>query len=149
MTAAISIAELPGYLNRIVATLEHPNGAEAFKDMLPEILGDIGQNFASSHSPDGASWAPLKHPRAKGHNQGNKLLIDTGDLMLSAIGQGGDSILDITPDTLTFGTRDQKAAFHHFGTSTIPARPFMGITDERLYQLAEEVLGKIIAALAA
>lgn len=104
--------------------------------------------FHGSHDPEGNKWKPLKHPRRK--KGGKKYtavaaqapLIDTGTLWRS-VGAGAGSI-DVTGRlSFEYGTNVKYAMFQNDGTRTIPARPFLGITDKQADQFAE-VIGKYV-----
>lgn len=94
---------------------------------LMEAIGEVlvsstVQRFRQQAGPDGEPWKPLKRPRKRG---GSKILIDRGILrsFIQAL---------TTEDTVEVGTNLIYAATHQFGDARrgIPARPFLGITDE-------------------
>ncbi|QDT41063.1 Phage virion morphogenesis family protein [Gimesia alba] len=115
------------------------------------LAGDLSQSFLNSETPDGEGWEPLKRRRPKGHNQGERPLIDIGALMQSVVSDGQGHIEIITADSMTFGTSVEYAGVHQFGRKdgTVPARPFIGIPDKTfntaMQMLSEHVITVIDA----
>lgn len=103
---------------------------------LSPMLDELGQDekarvlmrFENSEAPDGTTWQALKQPRPRG---GDKPLQDTGVLMGSITAQV------IGKHTLQIGTATDYAHYHQFGTKHIPARPFLGVTDDLLASIKE------------
>ncbi len=137
MGQALAAGEVGRWLDDLLSTMQHPKAAPALKAWGQELAGALGVGFLRSVSPAGKPWRPLKRPRPRGHNPGSRPLIDFGDMMLSVIGSSPDHIEDITDDSISFGTKDKKAAFHQFGTRYIPSRPFVGVSDEMADRAAE------------
>ena len=104
---------------------------EDLTPMLDELGQDevarVVQRFEQSRSPDGTAWQALKRPRPRG---GDRPLQDTGVLMGSITAQAHGNILQI-------GTATDYAHYHQFGTQHIPARPFLGVSDDLLASIKE------------
>lgn len=104
---------------------------EDLAPMLDELGQDevarVVQRFEQSRSPDGTAWQALKRPRPRG---GDRPLQDTGVLMGSITAQAHGNILQI-------GTATDYAHYHQFGTQHIPARPFLGVSDDLLASVKE------------
>ena len=104
---------------------------EKLEPLLDELGQDevarVVQRFEQSRSPDGTAWQALKRPRPRG---GDRPLQDTGVLMGSITAQAPGNILPI-------GTATDYAHYHQFGTQHIPARPFLGVTDDLLASIKE------------
>jgi phage gpG-like protein len=88
--------------------------------------------FRLEQDPWGNPWKPLKRPyRVKGGKRYKaKILQDTGKLrasITSAFAPG--SVRRSTPTSLSFGSNLAYAGFQNDGTRTIPARPFIGLSD--------------------
>ena len=102
---------------------------------LSPMLDELGQDekarvlmrFEHGEAPDGTTWQALKQPRPRG---GDKPLQDTGVLMGSITAQ-------VHGNTLQVGTATDYAHYHQFGTQHIPARPFLGVTDDLLASIKE------------
>ena len=100
------------------------------KDLGP-ALAEIGEEevtnillrFEHEEDPQGNPWAAFaaNSPRLL---EDGKLLQDTGRLKGSIQSQvlGGSVLL--------VGSNVEYAPFHQFGTETIPARPFLGVSDD-------------------
>ena len=104
---------------------------EDLAPMLDELGQDevarVVQRFEQSRSPDGTAWQALKRPRPRG---GDRPLQDTGVLMGSITAQ-------VHGNTLQIGTATDYAHYHQFGTQHIPARPFLGVSDDLLASIKE------------
>lgn len=109
-------------------------------DLTP-ILRELGDDeitrtllrFEHGEAPDGSAWAGLKQPR-KGRKGGSaQVLVDTGQLRNSITKQilGGSALI--------IGSNADYAAWHQFGTRYVPARPFLGVSDD-LIQSAQELI---------
>jgi hypothetical protein len=95
-----------------------------------DLLQSFGANFVSEGGEFAHGWAPLAPETALekarlGYGAG--ILVRTGELMDSATVRGAPgNVFEVTPTSLTVGTRDWKAGFHQHGTSKMPARPIVG-----------------------
>lgn len=104
-------------------------------EKLEPLLDELGQDevarvlmrFEHGEAPDGTAWQALKRPRPRG---GDRPLQDTGVLMGSITAQAHGNILQI-------GTATDYAHYHQFGTQHIPARPFLGVSDDLLASIKE------------
>lgn len=106
---------------------------EAGEDLSP-ALQDIGEYLQLSHDdrfrdqvdPDGTPWAPLspRYRRRKRRNADKILVLDGFLRDLLRYQEDGQ--------TLEFGTDRPYGATHQFGDPdrNIPARPFLGISDD-------------------
>ncbi len=79
---------------------------------------------AIGHQDNGFNWPPLKPATIASKRYGNTPLYETGALKASIevagpFHEGAGTVSAIV------GTADEKAAYHEFGTSKIPPRPFM------------------------
>ena len=59
---------------------------------------------------------------------GQSILRASDRLFLSLTEVTGDSVVEVDPRTLVYGTRDPVARFHMEGTPYMPARPMLGTT---------------------
>ncbi|MBN8294732.1 phage virion morphogenesis protein [Rhodobacter sp. NTK016B] len=157
-------------LDDLAATRALSALAEASTDMT-ELMDDIGRALVSGAverigstnvSPDGAAWQPSHRATEKG----GKTLHDSGELMRSINSWA-------SPDQVAVGTNKVYGAVHQFGAATgslgvwvgndkhgrektvlspwgdIPARPYLGISDEEeltILDLVEARYGDIIEA---
>lgn len=139
MSKTIGIEDLGDFLNGIVDVTLQPKTEEAMQATLAEVKAELAQGFQSSKAPDGTHWAPLKHPRPKGHNQDNRPLIDTGKLQDSVLYTGEDHIEEVVGQGMLLGTTVDYSAVHQEGSTkkNIPARPFMGFSEKTIDTAAE------------
>lgn len=101
-------------------------------DDLSPLFGDIGEyliestqaRFDVQQSPDGEPWLPLspRYARRKPKNADRILVLDA--LMRDTLAYNAG------PREMEFGTNRIYAATHQFGRGNIPARPFLGISDD-------------------
>lgn len=92
----------------------------------------VEENFEQEGRP---KWKPSK----RAMKQGGKTLQDTGQ-MAASVSEDYDN------DSAAVGTNKKQAAIHQFGgkagrgkKATIPARPFMKLTDSDLEEIKEAV----------
>ncbi|MCA9013865.1 MAG: phage virion morphogenesis protein [Planctomycetaceae bacterium] len=137
MPKTIDIEDLGDFLDGIVEVARQPSAEEAMQATLGELKADLAQGFQSSTAPDGTPWAPLKHPRPKGHNQDNKPLIDTGRLQESVLYNGDEHHEEISNGGLVMISEVEYGRFHQEGTRKFPARPFMGFSEKVLDTAAD------------
>ncbi len=118
-------------------------GAHIIKERAKDAIG---------HQDNGFNWPPLKPATIAQKRYGNTPLYETGDLKHS-IEVAGPFHEGARTVSAVVGTNDPKAAFHEYGTSKIPARPFMlpaAIDSEAaIVKLAEKQVAKAFAGGAA
>jgi len=110
-------------------------------DELRTTLSAYGEHLLESHafrwelevSPDLEPWAPLSEPYRR-----RKLARKGHDRILELDGFLKDTLsFDATDTDLRFGTNRIYGATHQFGDADrgIPARPFLGLSDDDLAEL--------------
>lgn len=108
-------------------------------DVLDVVNEGIAANFKAASNPDGQAWAPrkdkLSHP----------LLIKSGELLSEAGGKAGYTIVE--PNLLVKGTELEYAGFQNSGTSKMPAREFMGLSEEYLQKVEGVVADGVLEAV--
>lgn len=80
-----------------------------------QLLGSLGESLLRVNderhiqglAPDGSKWKPLS-PLTLQTKRKSRMLYENGDLLRFQY--------QVTEDELRVGTKDWKAAFHHFGT---------------------------------
>lgn len=97
------------------------------------------ENFTGERSGDGRAWVALApstvRQRIRAGYPARPILVRTGALRNSLLNPGASNSyeeLQTTGDgwTLLVGTEDPKAIFHELGTSRMPARPFVALSDQ-------------------
>jgi len=134
--------------------------AIAFSDLTPlwpEIRDEffaVEQELFATEGGSGAGggWEPLSPAYAawKAAAFGTPIEVRTGALMASLAGSGAD--VSMGPDSMTIGTLLSYAGYQQFGTSRMPARPVIDITEsdrdrfiETARQWAEGRISEIFA----
>lgn len=99
--------------------------APGFLAVATYLLATEAAQFESQGAYASKGWAAIKDATlaAKLSRGGDpRILIDTGRMMKGLTEEGGEHVQIITKDSLTFGTTDPIARFHHTGTKTMPRR---------------------------
>ena len=129
------------FLDGIVGAVQSPDFTPELTRWVQNTTGTLGRYMTSGRSPDGTPYRPLKRKRPAGHNQKSGPLIDTGEMLLSLIGEAAGHIEGVSGDEAFIGTGHTKmtdsgaaavAAIHQFGApkANIPPRPFIGFNPE-------------------
>jgi len=134
---------------------------QAVKDRLKrlaQVAGDISpalteigehlirshqQRFADGVDPEGNDWEPLAESTlARKKKNADKVLIEHGDLM-------GSLHYNNNGHELEFGTNLIYGATHQFGREGdgIPARPFLGISDDDQREIVNIIDDHILTAM--
>lgn len=144
--------ELAEFLDGAVKVAERPDFTPELTAWVQDTTGKLGQYMTSGRSPDGTPYRPLKRKRPPGHNQKSGPLIDTGEMMLSLIGDASGHIEGVSGDEAFLGTGHGKetdrgnipvASIHQHGSAKakIPARPFIGFNAEIIEHARQLVAG--------
>lgn len=103
--------------------------------------------FSGEHDSNGHSRAPVgaSTNRRKSHN---RIPFDSVVLEGSLVSVGGPGNISKSPPRgLLFGTNVDYATFHQTGTSNMPARPPLGLSDETIDMLVNRVADATVAKL--
>lgn len=121
---------------------------------LSPLLDELGQDekarvlmrFEHGEAPDGTTWQALKQPRRPTKKRpayvpaGQQRIPGDNPLRDWGVLQGSITAQVIGKHTLQIGTATDYAHYHQFGTKHIPARPFLGVTDDLLASIKELTL---------
>jgi phage gpG-like protein len=133
-----SLDELPTVLEGVAAQFRRADYTGAFeREIAPELAEQHAEYFASATDPFGAPWAPLAPSTIarKGHDT---ILIDTKAMANSIVSQNSPNhVQHISRQEMNWGSADEKLPFHQFGTSRMPARPPVGVTEAGANRIAE------------
>lgn len=130
---------------------------EAFRDadykpaLEPHLRGIEqlhGVYFQGQRDPNGDAWTPLAPAtvKRKGHDT---ILVETTHLASSLIRQGSDAIRVVDDTGLTFGTSVEYATFHQTGTSRLPQRAMVGLSEQYVDNIATDISSRLIEELKA
>ena len=104
-----------------------------------EMFGDefraiMREQFASEGAHGGAGWAALTPEYKKwkdSHRPGRTILVSYGNLYSSLVNKNdSNSVEESTEDQLIIGTKDPKAAYHHYGKGFNPERKIIAFSQE-------------------
>lgn len=85
--------------------------------------------FEEKTTPGGARWESWSPRYAKTRKGGNSLLYGTGALLQSITGQVLDDKQAVVSSNLPYAARQ------HFGGGGIPARPYMGLSQDNIDEI--------------
>ncbi len=139
VTASLTTEGLEAAIKRL-SRLEGFQMAE-LSDAAGAILeSSTRDRFDTKTAPDGAAWVPWSEAYDDTRDAHHSLLVEEGELR--------DSIASYsTGFEAHVGSNLIYAAHHHFGGdeigSGVPARPYLGISDEDEIDLADLITGKL------
>jgi phage gpG-like protein len=96
----------------VPVTAAAPLDPRTQKELVQVLVSDVKRRFATSTTPEGTRWRPLKFKRPRG---GDKPLLDTGRLMASITGRS-------SPTEIVVGTAHPAAPLHQFGGVVRPKK---------------------------
>ncbi|MDT3668999.1 MAG: phage virion morphogenesis protein [Aromatoleum sp.] len=171
ITIEFDSAPVQAALNRLLDALGPAGMAPAMKEVGEVLMESTKQRFATSTAPDGTRWAPNAQATfesylnrdgknfrqdgrlgAKGaaRAMNKKPLVDTGILADTIAWQLVDGGAGVEVGTNRFaGEWDGGAAVHQFGNrkGTIPARPFLGLSEADEVEVLEIIERHLLGAL--
>ena len=112
-----------------------------WEDIATDLMSLETKVFASEGGAIGVTWPALSPAYARWkarHGFSQKILERTGELRRSLTEKSsGDMVLEITPDSLAFGTALMVGSWflgtlHQEGTRRMPARPIMPESEQQL-----------------
>ena len=117
-----------------------------FRGTLVPWLSQIHEDYFNQQAGPEGPWEKLAPAtvKAKGFDT---ILIEMNNMRSSLLFPTGDHIEDIEPLFITWGTDDAKAAFHQFGTANVPARPFVGLTEQHVDTIVEQIADAVVARM--
>jgi phage gpG-like protein len=101
--------------------------------------GDLGKPWPPL-SPRYAAWKALHYP-------GRPMMVLSGRLKASLTGRSSDSIRRVGQKEFEFGTAVPYGVFHHFGTSKMPQRRVVALTDDDQVGIGKMIHRYCIAAM--
>lgn len=146
----LQVSSFSEFLEEIAEGIERIQSGD-FEPVFRKAMVDFEEYhdfwFQEEVAYTGAPWAELSPItiEAKGHG---RILYDTGRLMRSLTSDSPDAIREIAGDVYSpsfrFGTFVEYAVYHQVGTDNMPARPIVGITEQGMERLSEDVFDHIV-----
>jgi phage gpG-like protein len=146
------LVEDPQFLGAVFQDIENKfneadYGPDLEKYAVPEITADHAQYFERRADPSGTPWQPLS-PVTIAKKGFDQPLVETNAMRTSLLDPNHPEHIGGTANRgLNFGTSDEKASIHQKGAGRIPARPFVGISEQRVDYLANLVADSLIEQL--
>jgi phage gpG-like protein len=136
---------------KMVERLQQHDFSPLFVVIMSDLEEDHTEFFRGEHAPDGTPWAALADStvRRKGHDT---ILRETGRLWGSvAADEPPHALRELIDEQLTkgflFGTDHPAARLHDQGTKHMPARPFLGFTEQRKDEITRMVLDEAVRVM--
>ena len=130
---ASDLNKIMKYFDKSLARLAQPK--PFFKRAGKNQLERNELNFLNGTDPDGQPWESLSASTLE-RKISSFPLIESGELF--------DSLeFNASNKGWTVGTDNDYAEYHQFGTDTIPARPFLGFTEEGVEEDVEWIFTTI------
>jgi phage gpG-like protein len=137
-TVSSNSQELAAKLNRMAGEIADPRGLlENIRTVLRQAEEEV---FATEGSALGWAWNSLVQPERK---VGGQMLVQSGAMKDSVTGFSAGTIRG---STLRIHPKPYYSRWHQFGTHTMDARPFTGISEgtaRRIYQEFERATGEV------
>lgn len=136
---ATELVRMIGHMELLAMTARNPR----------ELMQTIGKGVEvqtkyrianEKTGPDGSHWAPWSPGYATTRNSSHSLLIDSHDLFDSITGRA------VTSTDALISSAMPYAGTHQFGRDGIPARPYLGLSDENATDI-ENWLGVAVAEI--
>lgn len=166
MPDAITQEQLPEYLESIRREFEELRFEPALGRIRDDLRGQYRDQFAAQSGPNGEAWEPwhFRHPMAPDDHP----TLQVSGRLAGSLQGGADGVEEIGERSLVHGTRVPYAGIHQDGATfrtgvwliardgwylppgsriTIPARPFVGISEETLDAACEHVADHIVDSL--
>lgn len=107
--------------------------SEPFREIVRQFKGIEQKQFNTEGGYGSGGWKPLapstvEHKEREGFSA--KILVRTGLLMESLTGESPWTIAEVRPLELRLGTKLEYALLHQKGTSRMPARPVIDLTEK-------------------
>lgn len=107
--------------------------APVLRDIGEHLVNTTRERFEAQKAPSGQPWAPLSSvTQQRKSRNANKVLIQDGDLMRDLVPSVNGNTLEVTNNRIYAAMQQfggTKAQWPHLW-GDIPARPFMGFSDD-------------------
>lgn len=143
----LGIEDLDALFAEMQDHVENADYTETLEGFQQTIAEQEAGMFAGEYDSNLVSWSELKPStiKRKGHD---RILVETGALRESLVHVGGTgNIHSATSRQLVYGTSDEHAIFHQFGTRKMAARPPVGLTEDSLRKLTDNVADATVEIL--
>lgn len=142
-----SFVELDGILLDCSQRVVNADYTDELAESQQSIAEYEAKMFGGEFDANLDTWARLAKStiKKKGHDQ---ILVETGalrDSLVSVAGPG--NVHEIMSRQMRFGTEVGYAMFHQYGTSRMPARPPVGMSEETLDKLVNSVADAIVGKM--
>ena len=146
MTQDVTEQLRPTFLE-LDAIAQDADCSDVLQDFLTDLAEQNAEMFSGQHDANGNAWAQLLPTTVK-HKTQSQILVETGALRESLVSVGAPgNISEVTATGVLFGTNIEYAMFHQTGTSHMPARPPMGISEKTLDKLCDRIANATVAKM--
>jgi phage gpG-like protein len=142
--------DAPRFLGGIYVLVEQAYRDADYESLMTAVQTDLQRDhaeyFSEESGPDGSSWPPLatRTIQRKGHDS---ILFETGALRESLTGDVSGAVRNTTHRGLVFGTSVPYSIFHQQGAGRLPQRAHVGVTEQRVEAITEQVADALVDKL--
>jgi len=139
---------IAGELVQIEAKFKNADYTSQMRGFLDQLNAAHAVRFDRDVSPAGEKWPPLSKVTIA--NKGHDTILEDTRAMKRSVTESGapNAIRSATHRGLVFGTSDEKAIFHQYGTRKIPQRKFVGmetaLLDHFVASIADATVEKML-----
>ncbi len=134
---------LGGVFVEIEQALKNADYSGVMTDAIEPLEAGEKTAFDGRKTPGGTPWAPNAPSTIKRKGHGIQLF-ETGRLGSSLFGRTSDSIRDVYPHGLTFGTGVPYSIFNQEGTRRIPQREHVGMGEVTCQKIVDLVADQAV-----
>ena len=136
--------EVQRALNRLIAA--GGDLGAAMREIAGHLSDSVAEAFAQEAAPEGAPWAPLKPATVRDRRRRR---YGEGPILERSGTLAGSILAESDKESAVAGTNLIYAATHHFGDPRrgIPARPYLGVTEEHREMIVNAIRRHFEAAL--
>lgn len=137
---------IDGIVGEVVREINETTYREPFKNRIVPLLSSVHEDYFNRETGPLGQWPKLaaRTVRKKGFDT---ILIEYNNMRSSLLFDGPDHVEDIEDSYMTWGTSDEKAATHQYGTRRVPQRAFVGVHEETADEIAGIVADHIVSGL--
>jgi phage virion morphogenesis protein len=139
----LTLDDLAQWCGTSAHALAHCDFTAAWPVVTQILVSYTQQCFDAGRAPDGNLWAPLKRPR----KDGSSTPLRDKDILMASVTGGAGSQVSQSPQLLIWGSGVWYAGFHQYGTRTIPARPFVGVSQEAAADIGQVLAQYVVGFL--
>lgn len=136
-------------LNEVAKQFDAIDYRQPLREQVVPLLVAEHEDYFNRESGPLGKWPALAQRTVKKKGF-DTILIETNTMRSSLLFDGPDHVEDVEERYLVWGTSDEKAAIHQYGTEgtpRIPQRAFVGVSEQTTDAIAEVAADAAVAVL--